>query len=231
MLEIQNLTKTFKGHPVLNEVNLQVGPHIKVIIGLNGSGKSTLLKIIAGILPGDSGKIIIQGKDVTQFPPENRYVGYVPQHPALFKHLSTWENICYSFKNNRGTLEAAQTISEMLNLTGVLHKKPNELSGGFKSRASLARALASNPRLMLLDEPLSEMDMATKENLLPQFREVLKKIHIPVLYVTHDLQEAEILGDTFSVMVDGQLQDISNAQEAFEMIMASYLAARGEKNG
>ncbi|AGL01092.1 ATP-binding cassette domain-containing protein [Desulfoscipio gibsoniae] len=223
MLEAVDISKYFKEQAVLQEVTLKVGSEIKVIIGLNGSGKSTLLKIIAGIIKGDGGQVKINGQIVTNFSPEKRGVGYVPQHPALFNHLTVWDNIIYSVKNGRGSKDAGAQVAEMLGLADILKKKPKELSGGFKSRVSLARALASEPKVILLDEPLSDIDAATKENLLPQFRDVFKSHEIPVLYVTHDVREAEIVGDSFAVMIGGKVMEISSARMAFDMIRDNYL--------
>ncbi|AIS53146.1 molybdate transport system ATP-binding protein ModC [Thermoanaerobacter kivui] len=218
MLEIISIIKSFKERKVLKDVTLKIASEIKVIIGLNGSGKSTLLRIIAGIIKPDKGQIIINGQDVTMLPPEHREVGYVPQRTALFDHLTVKDNIMYPLKNGRGCEKTAERMIEMLGLKDYLHFKPRQLSGGYKSRASLARALVSEPSVMLLDEPFSEIDVASKEKLLPKFYEVLKSRNIPVLYVTHDVHEAELIGDRFAVMTDGELIHIGSASEAFEFI-------------
>jgi len=218
MLEISGVCKCYGQHEVLRDVSLTIGQEIRVIIGLNGSGKSTLLKIIAGILAADAGRVVLNGKDVSALPPEERRVGYVPQHPALFSHLIVRENVRYGLRGGRGSDELVQKVVKMLDLEDVLERKPEELSGGYKSRTSLARALAPQPQVMLLDEPLSDIDVAIKEKLLPEFREVLKFLKVPVLYVTHDPWEAEQIGDSFSVMVDGCIRDIASAKEAFAFI-------------
>lgn len=218
MLEVLNLSKRFGAQPVLCNLHLRVGSEIKVIIGLNGSGKSTLLKIIAGILPADEGKVLVDGQEVTALPPEMREVGYVPQQPALFGHLTVWHNLTYPLRNGRGSPETVERVVQLLGLTPLLRKKPRELSGGYKSRVSLARALASDPRVMLLDEPLSDVDAAAKEKLLLEFRQVLKTMHIPVLYVTHDVKEAELIGDRFGVMTNGVLVPVDSAREALTLI-------------
>jgi len=109
--------------------------------------------------------VIIDNQEVTTLPPEKRGVGYVPQHPALFNHLTAWQNITYPLKNGRGSWERAERVASFLGLGSILTKRPRELSGGYKSRVSLARALMSEPKIMLLDEPLSDIDAATKEKL------------------------------------------------------------------
>ena len=225
MLEVSQVNKSFHKQQVLQGVTFKIGTEIRVIIGLNGSGKSTLLKIISGIIKADEGQIFLSGKNITDHPPENREIGYVPQHPALFKHLTVWDNITYSLKNKRGSLEIGNQVVEMLGLMDVLSKKPGELSGGFKSRVSLARALTSNPKTILLDEPLSDIDAATKEKLLPEFRKALKAMNIPVIYVTHDVKEAELIGDTFSVITGGRLFDIDSSAKAFDAIKESLSIA------
>ena len=114
-----------------------------------------------------------------------------------------------------------ERLIEMLELGEVLHQKADTLSGGFQSRVSMARALASNPQVMLLDEPLSDLDVAIKEKLLPQFKKVLKALHMPVVYVTHDSMEAGLMGDRFSVMVRGTLSEVNSAQDAFDVVRSN----------
>jgi len=224
MLEIKNISKSFGNRKVLKNVTLEVKKsEIMVILGLNGSGKSTLLKIVSGIIKPDEGKVIIDSQDVTMLPPECRRVGYVPQSPALFNHLSVKDNIMYSLKNQRGCEKTAEKIIEMLRLKDYLQFKPRQLSGGYKSRVSLARALVSEPLVLLMDEPLKEFDAPTKEKLLPEFYEVIKSINIPVLYVTHDVYEAELIGEKFAVVIDGELIHLASTSEALEFIKGKIL--------
>jgi ABC-type sugar transport system ATPase subunit len=224
MLRVNRVEKQFHPRWVLRNVSLTVDSEIRVIIGLNGGGKSTLLKIIAGIWLADAGDIYIGGKRVTGLSPEDREIGYVPQHPALFRHLTVRQNIQYAMKNGRGAVEDADRLAAMLHLEDVLDKKPGVLSGGFQSRVSLARALASRPRVMLFDEPLSDLDLAIKENLLPEFKKVLKALGMPVVYVTHDPREAGLVGDSFSALVQGEIRQIPSAEQAFDLIKADYMA-------
>jgi len=224
MLEIENLSKSYGPQNVIKRASLKIGPEIRVVLGLNGSGKSTMLKVVAGILREDEGKVRIKGKDVTTFSPEDRHVGYVPQQSSLFRHMSVRDNILYCLRNKRGAEENIGKIIQMLGLEDVLDKKPDALSGGFQSRAALARTLASQPRVMLMDEPLSDLDLAIKEKLLPEFKRVLKMLGVPVIYVTHDLTEANLLGDRFSCMINGVLGDADSAEIAFGLIKESVLA-------
>lgn len=223
MLKIKNLSKSFGKQKVIQRACLDVDSDIRVVLGLNGCGKSTMLKIVAGILQADEGQIIVGERDITEMPSEERLVGYVPQQSSLFKHLNVKDNIKYCLRNGRGTETNIERLIEMLGLDEVLDKKPDTLSGGFQSRVSLARTLASQPHVMLMDEPLSDLDLAIKERLIPEFKKVLKALRVPVIYVTHDLVEAELLGDRFSSMIDGVLSDADSAKDAFGLIRENIL--------
>ena len=218
MLKVEQLFKRFGSKVIVDRVSFEVDSAITVIVGLNGSGKSTLLKVMAGIWPQDGGSVFVGDRNITRFAPEDRHVGYVPQHAALFKTMTVKENIRYCLRNGRGSEEMVERLIELLELGEVLHQKADTLSGGFQSRVSMARALASNPQVMLLDEPLSDLDVAIKEKLLPQFKKVLKALHMPVVYVTHDSMEAGLMGDRFSVMVRGTLSEANSAQDAFDVV-------------
>lgn len=219
MLEAHNLYKSFSAHRVLKGVSLSVHPgEIQVLIGLNGCGKTTLQRVLTGILEPDQGTVSIGGRDITALPPEDRRIGYVPQNTALFKHLTIRENILYPLQNGRGTEESFNEVVKMLSLEPYLAWKPEKLSGGYRARVALARALVSAPRAMLLDEPITEVDRAKKEYVLPLFREVLLQLHIPVLYITHDPWEAGQIGTSFSVMKDGIVERIASPEEAFALI-------------
>jgi molybdate transport system ATP-binding protein len=221
LLKVEHLFKRFGSQVIVNRVSLHVDSEIRVIVGLNGSGKSTLLKVMAGIWPQDGGRVFIDDRNITRLAPEDRHVGYVPQQPALFSTMTVRENIGYCLRNGRGSEEKVTKLIEMLELGEVLHKRADTLSGGFQSRVSMARALASNPQVMLLDEPLSDLDVAIKEKLLPQFKKALKALRMPVVYVTHDSMEANLMGDRFSVMVRGNLSEVSTAQEAFDVVRSN----------
>ena len=223
MLQAIDIKKNFGRLPVLQDACLEVSNEIKALIGINGSGKSTFLKIIAGIVSADKGQVLLNCKDIIDLAPENRDVGYVPQHPALFRHLSVKENILYGMRNGKGSLEAYEKIIDLLDLKDVLNKRPRTLSGGYQSRASLARALVPQPKILLMDEPLSSMDVVLKEKILPDFRTVIKKLDIPVLYVTHDPWEAELLADNFAIIDDGQIKQVETSKEAFDLIRTSIL--------
>ncbi|MDD3270095.1 MAG: ATP-binding cassette domain-containing protein [Syntrophomonadaceae bacterium] len=223
MLKAKGLDKKYGRQTVLQQASLEVNSEIKALIGINGSGKSTFLKIVAGIVNPDGGQVLINQRDVTGLPPEFRHVGYVPQHPALFQHLTVKDNVLYGLRKDAKT-EYTKVI-EMLGLQDVLHKRPHELSGGYKSRASLARALVPQPQILLMDEPLTGMDVVLKERILPDFRRVLKELQVPVLYITHDPKEAELLSDSYAVIDNGKIHSVDTWKEAFDMIHTSILQA------
>ncbi len=223
MLQLKELTLKLGGQTVLNKVSLRVESEIHIVIGLNGSGKSSLLKTIAGIWKLDKGSVFINGRDISRLPPEDRRVGYVPQHQALFRNMSIEQNIRYCLRNKRGKEARIDSLIDMLDLRDVLAKHPATLSGGYQSRVSLARTLASEPEVMLLDEPLSDLDVSIKERLIPTFKAALKAQSIPVLYVTHDALEATLLGESFSLMTKGELSTVESAQDGFA-ILANGLA-------
>ncbi len=179
------------------------------VVGPSGSGKSTLLKNIAGILLPTKGKIVLDGKDITNQPPERRNVGYVPQNQALFPHLTVWENIEFGLKARKWSKERrTQRVEELATLGGLeelLERRPSQLSGGQRQRVALLRALASYPRLLLLDEPLSNLDAQLRENLALYLKELQRTFGITTIMVTHDLEEAKILADTIVVMNEGEL--------------------------
>lgn len=218
MLVVESLCKSYGTNQVLCEASMSIDREIKVLLGVNGCGKSTLLKMVAGIIRPDSGRISLNGADITSVPPERRRIGYVPQKAALFPHLSVRRNILYGVADDRDTTERLLDLARMLGLEDLLDRKPHELSGGYKSRVSLARALAPEPALMLLDEPLSDIDVTTKENLLPEFREVIHLMNIPAMYVTHDPVEAQEIGDTFAIMQDGVVTVMESAETAFNRV-------------
>jgi len=228
MLTVEGLTKAYDRCVVLDQVCFEVGAEVMVVLGLNGSGKSSLLKVISGIQAPDAGRVMVAGEDITGLDPENRQVGYVPQHPALFAHLSVGDNIRYAYRNGRGSESATLELAKMLDLQELLGRRPKTLSGGYQSRVSLARALASEPRVMLLDEPLSDLDIAIKQRLVPKFKAALQTLQIPVVYVTHDKLEAEMLGDRFLAMVRGKVTQVTSAAEAFQFIRDSITGQQGQ---
>ncbi len=190
-----------------------------VVLGPSGAGKTVLLQIIAGIHRPDKGRIIVDGIDETNTPPEKRNIGYVPQNYALFPHLTVYENIEYGLKikgiprNERK--KRVYEISKKLGITHLLDRNPRTLSGGEQQRVALARALIIKPRILLLDEPLSALDPSTRIELRKYLKWINKVFNTTTIHVTHDFIEALSLGDRIAVMNNGVIEQIGSPEEVF----------------
>lgn len=211
MLEIRSLTFTYKQKFILRNACMKIQKdEIAVISGKSGSGKTTLLLCILGILNPHKGKIFLNQKEITHSSLAERQIAYVPQDYGLFPHLSVQENIAFGLHaRNEKQIRIEKKVREVLRLVHLprsyLFRNVNDLSGGEKQRVALARALAIQPRLFLLDEPLSAIDAETKQSVLKQLRALLKQLQIPVIIVIHDAEEAKKLGDAFYLLKDGKL--------------------------
>ncbi|MEM1514786.1 MAG: ABC transporter ATP-binding protein [Candidatus Bathyarchaeia archaeon] len=209
-LSIQGISKYFGNVKALDRVNLFVNPgELMVIMGPSGCGKTTLLLIILGVLRQDEGLILVDGKDITYTPIEERNIGYVPQDFGLFPHLNVYENIAFGLRV-RNYLKSeigrkVKNLLEMVGLQGFEKRKPRELSGGQKQRVALARALAVDPSILLLDEPLSNIDEITKSEVIANLKELQKKINVTTLVVTHNPEDAFKLGDRIAIMHLGKI--------------------------
>ncbi len=194
MLSCKKISKSYD-NLVLSNFDLEVGgDEIVALLGASGSGKSTLLRIICGLEKSDSGKILFNGVDLEDFPPEKRGIGMVFQNLALFPHLNVFDNIKFGLPTNNSIGE----ISEMLELVGLKNfdsRKIQTLSGGESQRVALARSLIAKPKMILLDEPLSSLDSSVKESLSLEVRKLIKSLSIPAIYVTHDPRIAELMAD------------------------------------
>lgn len=215
VLELQGISKKL-GKFMLADVSLGVGSEYFVLLGPTGAGKSVLLEIIAGLLLPEEGRIVLNDADITSTPPEKRKIGFVPQDYALFPHLSVLKNIEYGLRM-RGIRDSTEIfeVSKKLGIKHLLDRKPLTLSGGEKQRVALARALVIQPELMLLDEPLSAVDLKTKEMLMKELRRVHEEFDIPVIHVTHSFIEAAMLADRIAVMMDGRIMEEGVAKKLF----------------
>ncbi len=188
-----------------------------VILGPTGAGKSVFLELIAGIIKPDRGEIRINGRDITALPPEKRNIGFVPQDYALFPHLNIYKNIAYGLRNIEKSEKdrRVREIAEKFGISHLLHRKPATLSGGERQRVALARALVVQPKLLLLDEPLSAVDLRTKEMLMDELKFVQREFNVPVLHVTHDLMEAMLLADEIAVILNGRIVEKGEVKDVF----------------
>ncbi|MBW9222831.1 ABC transporter ATP-binding protein [Methanothermococcus sp. SCGC AD-155-K20] len=220
MIVLDNISKEFNRQMVLNEINLSVRDReIMVLLGPSGCGKTTLLKIIAGLIKQDRGSIIINDELMDNYPPQERNVGFVFQEYALFPHKNVYENIAFGLKIRKlQESEIKSRVNEIMEILEIQHikdKKISQISGGQKQRVALARALVIDPSVLLMDEPLSALDPVLRERLREELREILKKLGVTGLYVTHDLTEAMLLGDSVAVMNKGILQQVGKPEEIF----------------
>lgn len=186
-----------------------------VLLGPSGSGKSVLLETIAGFHTPSTGRIRLNGQDITSLPPEERGLGFMFQDYALFPHLTVEQNIAFGL---RGSNRAAQRAQEVMELVGARHlaaRRPAKLSGGEKQRVALARAMAIQPRLFLFDEPLSALDALMRDNLREEMRLQLRSLGATSLYVTHDRQEALMLADVIAIIQNGVIRQIGSSEELF----------------
>ncbi len=227
MLAIRNLSVAYDQNVVVHEVDFVLGEgEILSLVGPTGCGKSTVLRTVAGLEPPHSGEILIGDLKIDRqrmVPPEKRRTGLVFQDFALFPHLNVEQNINFRLKNK----QAADRWIDMLGLAPFRHAKPQTLSGGQKQRVALARSLAHEPALMLLDEPLSNLDAALKSTLRWEIRDVLKTAGVPAIWVTHDQEEAMSIGDRIGVMRAGRLEQLDKPEACFRdpanRFVASFL--------
>lgn len=209
-LSIRNIKKSFNKIEVLKGIHLEIekGEFI-CFLGPSGCGKTTLLRIIAGLEINDSGEIFLENKNITRLEPSKRNLSMVFQSYALFPNMTAYENIEYGLKKKiKNKVERKEKIENVLELVGLLEiseKYPDEMSGGQQQRVSLARAIAFEPDILLLDEPLSALDAKVRENLRNEIREIQKQLGITTIMVTHDQEEALIMGDKIAVINGGEV--------------------------
>jgi putative spermidine/putrescine transport system ATP-binding protein len=229
-LQIQAIEKRW-GHGVtVGPVTLDIARgEILALLGPSGSGKTTTLRLLAGFEAADGGRIAVAGEDVTTMPPARRRFGMVFQHYALFPHLDVGENVGFGLqgrgKGDEGRVK--QKISEALalvDLAGFERRNVHELSGGQQQRVALARALAPEPRVLLLDEPLSNLDPALRERTRHELREVIKRVGITTVFVTHEQEEAFDLGDRIAVLNNGHLEQTGAPDELYEHPVNLFVA-------
>jgi len=230
MLELKKINKVFANKAIaLKELNLFL-PEGEVfgLLGPSGCGKTTALRIIAGLESPSNGQVILDGKDITKLPPEKRGIGFVFQDYALFPHLTVFQNVAFGLLARRVSNDQIQKkVKEVLKLVQIselANRLPKTLSGGQRQRTALARALVIEPKLLLLDEPLSALDAKLREILRQELRILLKKLKITTLFVTHDQVEALTLGDRIGIMQAGELVQIGTPQTVYKQPVNSFIA-------
>src|SRR5262245_56871350 len=229
-LRLDGVTFAFGRAPVVQGVSLCVGPgNFFALLGASGCGKTTLLRLIGGYLTPASGRVWLAGRDVSSLPPERRNVGMVFQSYALFPHLSARDNVSFGLEM-RGVARALreQRVEAMLDRVGLegaaRGRRPAALSGGQPQRVALARALVIEPDLLLLDEPLANLDRRLREQVRSELRRLQRRTGVTTLVVTHDPEEALALADVVGVMADGRLLQVGPPREVYERPVSPYVA-------
>jgi ABC-type sugar transport system ATPase subunit len=221
--------RRFGAVEALREISLAVEPgELVAVLGASGSGKSTLLRAIAGLEPADGGRVLIDDQDQADVPPARRGVAMVFQSFALFPHLTVERNIAFGLRA-RGepgatVAERVRETAEALRLDGLLGRRPGELSGGERQRVALARALAARPRLLLLDEPLSNLDAQLRVSTRAEIRRVQEATGVTTLHVTHDQGEALALGHRVAVLREGRVEQVGSPDEVWEHPANTWVA-------
>jgi sulfate/thiosulfate transport system ATP-binding protein len=221
VIETRGVVKRFGDFTALDGVSVDVpAGSLTALLGPSGSGKSTLLRVIAGLERADEGVVCLEGQDVTNVPPQERGVGFVFQHYAAFKHMTVWENVAFGLKiRRRPRAEVKQRVSELLELVQLARlgdRYPAQLSGGQRQRMGLARALAVDPKVLLLDEPFGALDARVRKELRAWLRRLHDETHTTTVIVTHDQEEAMDVADRVVVMNGGRIEQIAPPRELYD---------------
>jgi spermidine/putrescine transport system ATP-binding protein len=229
-LVFEHLSKEYGNTKALQDVSFSIKKgEFFSLLGPSGCGKTTLLRILAGFERADTGRILLDGQDISALPPNKRPVNTVFQNYALFPHLSIWENIAFGLKiAKRPSQEIQREVERMLQLilmTEHAYKKPDQISGGQKQRVALARALINKPQVLLLDEPLAALDLKLRQKMLLELDLIHDEVGITFLFVTHDQTEAMAISDRIAVLHHGKLEQIGTPMELYETPRSSFVAA------
>ena len=220
-IRVQNVNKRFGDFIALNDVSIDVPTgSLTALLGPSGGGKSTLLRIIAGLEHPDSGLIEIAGEDSTSLPPQQRNVGFVFQHYAAFKHMTVRGNVAFGLqiqKRPKREIEArVNELLELVHLRQFADRYPSQLSGGQRQRMALARALAVEPQVMLLDEPFGALDAKVRKELRDWLRRLHDEVHVTTIFVTHDQEEAMEVADEIVVINNGCVEQIGTPDQLYD---------------
>ncbi len=220
-IEVRNLSKRFGDFVALDDVTVSLPTgQLTALLGPSGGGKSTLLRIIAGLDSADEGTVTIEGTEATHLPPQKRNVGFVFQHYAVFKHMTVAKNVAFGLEiRKRPKAEVAEKVDELLRLVHLsqfAHRLPSQLSGGQRQRMALARALAVEPTVLLLDEPFGALDAKVRKELRDWLRRLHDEVHVTTVFVTHDQEEAMEVADEIVVINDGRVEQIGTPDELYD---------------
>ena len=232
LIEIRNLLKRFKNVVAVNHIQLDVNEgEILTLLGPSGCGKTTTLRCIAGLEKPEEGDIVIDGKPMLSdgfVPPSKRGIGMVFQNYAVWPHMKVFSNIVYGLKlqgiPKQSIRKRAQQVLELVGLTGLEERYPSQLSGGQQQRVALARALVRNPKVLLLDEPLSNLDAKLREKMRFEIKSLVRRMGITSVYVTHDQAEAMVISDRIAIMDSGNVVQIGTPHEIYEKPANRFVA-------
>jgi sulfate transport system ATP-binding protein len=220
-IEIRDINKNFGDFVALQDVTLSIPTgQLTALLGPSGGGKSTLLRIVAGLEGADSGSVEIDGNDATSLPAQKRNVGFVFQHYAAFKHMTVEKNIAFGLEiRKRPKEEVTAKVDELLalvHLTQFRHRLPSQLSGGQRQRMALARALAIEPTVLLLDEPFGALDAKVRKELRVWLRRLHDEVHVTTVFVTHDQEEALEVADSLVVINEGRIEQVGSPDDLYD---------------
>jgi len=228
-VSFQNITKRYGDVVAADDVSLDIAEHeFLTLLGPSGSGKTTLLMTVAGFVNADSGRVFIDGKDITEIPPYKRNIGMVFQSYALFPHMTVYDNIAYPLRMRRVPRTKArhmvEKVLEVVQLSGLEGRRPSQLSGGQQQRVALARALVFQPPILLMDEPLGALDKKLREHMQLELKHIQERLGITILYVTHDQEEALTMSTRIAIMNHGKMIQLGTALELYEHPLNQFVA-------
>ncbi len=220
-IEVRGASKRYGSFAALDDVSVSVpSGGLTALLGPSGGGKSTLLRVIAGLTEPDAGTVRLDGVDVTHIHPRERGIGFVFQHYAAFKHMSVFENIAFGLrvrKENKAVVtQRVEELLQLVHLDGFAHRLPSQLSGGQRQRMALARALAIQPKVLLLDEPFGALDAKVRGELREWLRELHDSMHVTTVFVTHDQEEAMELAEQIVLVNHGRIEQIGTPDELYD---------------
>ena len=229
IIELKNVTKAFDGEVVLDNISLDIYDNeFLTLLGPSGCGKTTTLRLIGGFESADEGDIIFMGENINNVPPHKRNVNTVFQRYALFPHLNVFENVAFPLREKKvPKAEIEQKVRDMLSLvalTGFEHRSVTSLSGGQQQRVAIARALVSQPKVLLLDEPLAALDLKLRKDMQQELKKIQKATGITFVFVTHDQEEALSMSDTVVVMSEGRIQQIGTPIDIYNEPENAFVA-------
>ncbi|MCI8541377.1 MAG: ABC transporter ATP-binding protein [Erysipelotrichaceae bacterium] len=227
-LEVKDLTKRFDQKEVLKSVSFQVkeGEFLSVL-GPSGCGKTTLLRILIGLDQQNSGQILMDGKDISALKPHEREMGIIFQNYALFPNMTVLENVEYALRLRADKKAESRSIAvktlEQIGMQEQLHKRPSQLSGGQQQRVAIARTLALNPKIILLDEPISALDVSMREVMKKELKEIQKQFNSTMIFITHEQEEAFYLSDRIMVMSEGNIEQLDTPKQIYDHPANDYI--------